>query len=110
MDVTLSDPQWISLYHAHHRYVSEFRKGRSCLAGDAAHVHSPAGAQGMNTGLQGSYNLAWKLALVLRGQANEAILRYVPGGTFTVFGRVLSRRREIPLFVDKHIDLLVAVG
>jgi hypothetical protein len=74
MDVTLSDPQWISLYHAHHRYVAHFRKGRCFLAGDAAHVHSPAGAQGMNTGLQDAYNLAWKLALVLRGQAQEKIL------------------------------------
>ena len=74
MDVTLSDPQWISLYHAHHRYVAQFRKGRCFLAGDAAHVHSPAGAQGMNTGLQDAYNLAWKLALVIRGQAEETIL------------------------------------
>lgn len=74
MDITLSDPQWISLYHAHHRYVSTFRKRRCFLAGDAAHVHSPAGAQGMNTGLQDSYNLAWKLALVCRGQASEALL------------------------------------
>jgi 2-polyprenyl-6-methoxyphenol hydroxylase-like FAD-dependent oxidoreductase len=74
MEVTLSDPQWISLYHAHHRYVAQFRKGRCFLAGDAAHVHSPAGAQGMNTGLQDAYNLAWKLALVIRGQAKETIL------------------------------------
>jgi hypothetical protein len=74
MDVTLSDPQWISLYHAHHRYVAQFRKGRCFLAGDAAHVHSPAGAQGMNTGLQDAYNLAWKLALVIRGQAKQTIL------------------------------------
>ena len=74
MDVTLSDPQWISLYHAHHRYVAQFRKGRCFLAGDAAHVHSPAGAQGMNTGLQDAYNLAWKLALVIRGQAQQMIL------------------------------------
>jgi 2-polyprenyl-6-methoxyphenol hydroxylase-like FAD-dependent oxidoreductase len=74
MDVTLSDPQWISLYHAHHRYVAQFRKGRCFLAGDAAHVHSPAGAQGMNTGLQDAYNLAWKLALVIRGQAEQTIL------------------------------------
>jgi 2-polyprenyl-6-methoxyphenol hydroxylase-like FAD-dependent oxidoreductase len=74
MDVTLSDPQWISLYHAHHRYVAQFRKGRCFLAGDAAHVHSPAGAQGMNTGLQDAYNLAWKLALVIGGRASERLL------------------------------------
>jgi 2-polyprenyl-6-methoxyphenol hydroxylase-like FAD-dependent oxidoreductase len=74
MEVTLSDPQWISLYHAHHRYVAEFRQGRCFLAGDAAHVHSPAGAQGMNTGLQDAYNLAWKLALVIKGEGEERIL------------------------------------
>jgi 2-polyprenyl-6-methoxyphenol hydroxylase-like FAD-dependent oxidoreductase len=74
MDITLSDPEWISLYHAHHRYVAQFRKGRCFLAGDAAHVHSPAGAQGMNTGLQDAYNLAWKLAFVIRGKAEEKIL------------------------------------
>ena len=74
MDVTLSDPQWISLYHAHHRYVAQFRKGRCFLAGDSAHVHSPAGAQGMNTGLQDAYNLAWKLALVIRGQADQTMI------------------------------------
>src|SRR4029434_4909243 len=74
MDVTLSDPQWISLYHAHHRYVAEFRKGRCFLAGDAAHIHSPAGAQGMNTGLQDAYNLAWRLALVIRGDADASLL------------------------------------
>lgn len=74
MELTLSDPQWISLYHAHHRYVAHFRKDRCFLTGDAAHVHSPAGAQGMNTGLQDAYNLAWKLAFVIRGQAGEKIL------------------------------------
>lgn len=74
MDLTLSDPQWISLYHAHHRYVANFRKGRCFLAGDAAHIHSPVGAQGMNTGLQDAYNLAWKLALVIQGRAKEKLL------------------------------------
>ena len=74
MDVTLSDPQWISLYHAHHRYVAEFRKGRCFLAGDAAHIHSPADAQGMNTGLQDAYNLAWRLELVIRDNGEELIV------------------------------------
>jgi 2-polyprenyl-6-methoxyphenol hydroxylase-like FAD-dependent oxidoreductase len=74
MDLTLSDPQWISLYHAHHRYVARFREARCFLAGDAAHIHSPAGAQGMNTGLQDAYNLAWKLALVIRNKADDKLL------------------------------------
>jgi 2-polyprenyl-6-methoxyphenol hydroxylase-like FAD-dependent oxidoreductase len=74
MDVKLYDPRWISAYHAHHRYASTFRKNRCFLAGDAAHIHSPVGAQGMNTGLQDAYNLAWKLALVLKGNAQDSLL------------------------------------
>jgi 2-polyprenyl-6-methoxyphenol hydroxylase-like FAD-dependent oxidoreductase len=74
LDITLSDPQWISVYRAHHRCVAAFRVGRCFLAGDAAHIHSPVGAQGMNTGLQDAYNLAWKLALVSQGRAHQALL------------------------------------
>ncbi len=66
--------EWFSTYKVHSRHVSQFSKGRCFLAGDAAHVHSPVGAQGMNTGIQDGYNLAWKLALVLNGKANETIL------------------------------------
>jgi 2-polyprenyl-6-methoxyphenol hydroxylase-like FAD-dependent oxidoreductase len=74
MDVTLSDPRWLSVYQSHHRYVASFRKGRCFLAGDAAHIHSPVGAQGMNTGLQDAHNLAWKLAMVISGQAGWNVL------------------------------------
>jgi 2-polyprenyl-6-methoxyphenol hydroxylase-like FAD-dependent oxidoreductase len=65
---------WFSTYRIHHRAASRFRKGRCFLLGDAAHIHSPVGAQGMNTGLQDAYNLAWKLALVLRKEAGEPLL------------------------------------
>lgn len=74
LDITLSHPYWVSLYHAHHRCVSTFQKGRCFLVGDAGHIHSPVGAQGMNTGLQDAYNLAWKLAFVHKGLAKEALL------------------------------------
>lgn len=74
LEVHLSNPQWISVYHAHHRAVATFRSGRCFLAGDAAHIHSPVGAQGMNTGLQDAYNLAWKVALVTQGEAGETLL------------------------------------
>lgn len=74
MDVKLSDPDWISTYRSHHRYVSEFKSGRCFVAGDAAHIHSPVGAQGMNTGLQDAFNLAWKLAFVLQGKAKTSLL------------------------------------
>jgi 2-polyprenyl-6-methoxyphenol hydroxylase-like FAD-dependent oxidoreductase len=65
---------WFSTYHIHHRCTERFRDRRCLLAGDAAHVHSPMGGQGMNTGLQDAYNLAWKLALVVKGRAADSLL------------------------------------
>jgi 2-polyprenyl-6-methoxyphenol hydroxylase-like FAD-dependent oxidoreductase len=72
--IDFSDTKWFSVYRLHHRCVSHFRGGRCFLAGDAAHIHSPAGGQGMNTGLQDTYNLAWKLALVIKKIAGENLL------------------------------------
>ena len=63
--VTLSDPIWLANFRINERKVSDYRHGRVLLAGDAAHIHSPAGGQGMNTGMQDAFNLAWKLALML---------------------------------------------
>ena len=60
---------WFSTYHVHHRVASRFREGRVFLLGDAAHIHSPVGGQGMNTGIGDAVNLAWKLAAALRGRA-----------------------------------------
>jgi 2-polyprenyl-6-methoxyphenol hydroxylase-like FAD-dependent oxidoreductase len=65
--IQASDPVWLSSFSINERKVSDYRSGRVFLAGDAAHVHSPAGGQGMNTGMQDACNLAWKLALVARG-------------------------------------------
>jgi len=61
---------WFSHFHIHRRMAPEYRRGRVFLAGDAAHIHSPAGGQGMNTGMQDAYNLAWKLALKQQGKAD----------------------------------------
>lgn len=72
--IRVSDPVWLSHFRIHERKVTEYRRGRVFLAGDAAHIHSPAGGQGMNTGMQDAVNLAWKLALVLRGEAALALL------------------------------------
>jgi 2-polyprenyl-6-methoxyphenol hydroxylase-like FAD-dependent oxidoreductase len=69
-----NDVSWFSTYKVHHRVAAQFKKGHCFLVGDAAHIHSPIGGQGMNTGLQDAYNLAWKLALVLQGQADEQLL------------------------------------
>lgn len=65
---------WFSTYHVHHRVASGFRRQRVLLAGDAAHVHSPVGGQGMNTGIGDAVNLAWKLAAVLDRSADESLL------------------------------------
>ncbi|MEU8761115.1 FAD-dependent oxidoreductase [Streptomyces sp. NPDC048659] len=75
-DLGMHDPRWISRFHSDERQAPAYRVGRVFLAGDAAHVHSPAGGQGMNTGLQDAANLSWKLAAVLRGEARapEALL------------------------------------
>ena len=72
--VRLRDPVWLTYFRLHHRQAARYRSGRIFLAGDAAHVHSPAGAQGMNTGIQDAWNLGWKLALVARGVADPALL------------------------------------
>ncbi|MFI1396366.1 FAD-dependent monooxygenase [Streptomyces sp. NPDC020681] len=75
-DHGMHDPRWISRFHSDERQVPAYRTGRVFLAGDAAHVHSPAGGQGMNTGMQDAANLSWKLASVVKGQAldPEALL------------------------------------
>ncbi|WP_405892349.1 FAD-dependent oxidoreductase [Streptomyces sp. NBC_01527] len=70
-DHGMHDARWISRFHSDERQVPAYRTGRVFLAGDAAHVHSPAGGQGMNTGLQDAANLSWKLATVLRGHAAD---------------------------------------
>jgi len=73
----LSDPVWVTKYKSHHRAADHYRKGRVFLAGDAAHIHSPAGGQGMNTGLQDAANLAWKLAEnILRNAPDELLETY----------------------------------
>jgi 2-polyprenyl-6-methoxyphenol hydroxylase-like FAD-dependent oxidoreductase len=69
-----SDPVWLTNFRINERKVSQYRHGRAFLAGDAAHIHSPAGGQGMNTGMQDAINLSWKLAMVVHGDARESLL------------------------------------
>lgn len=72
--MVVHDPETLTCFRCQIRATSVYRRGRALLAGDAVHIHSPAGGQGMNTGIQDATNLAWKLALVLRHQAPEALL------------------------------------
>ena len=73
-DLKAFDPLWLAGFRINGRKVSQYRWGRVFLAGDAAHVHSPAGGQGMNTGMQDAFNLAWKLAMVIHGTAGDTLL------------------------------------
>jgi 2-polyprenyl-6-methoxyphenol hydroxylase-like FAD-dependent oxidoreductase len=72
--VKIEEVNWYSSYNVHHRVSEKFRVGRVFLAGDAGHIHSPAGGQGMNTGIGDAMNLAWKIAAVLQKKADERIL------------------------------------
>jgi 2-polyprenyl-6-methoxyphenol hydroxylase-like FAD-dependent oxidoreductase len=81
---------WFSTYRIHHRRAERFRDRRCFLLGDAAHIHSPVGAQGMNTGLQDAYNLGWKLALVLSRRAGAAVLDSYEDERIPVAQRLLA--------------------
>lgn len=85
----LRDPLWINGFNLQHRQIQQYRHSRVFLAGDAAHIHSPLGGQGMNTGLQDAYNLAWKLALTQRGLATERLLDSYHAERYPVGHRVL---------------------
>src|SRR3982075_9676 len=74
LKVQVRNVNWFSTYHVHHRVTQHFRKRHAFLLGDAAHIHSPAGGQGMNTGIGDAINLAWKLAAVVAGRAPDALL------------------------------------
>jgi 2-polyprenyl-6-methoxyphenol hydroxylase-like FAD-dependent oxidoreductase len=86
----LYDPAWMARFRIHCRQVKGYRKGRVFLAGDAAHIHSPAGGQGMNSGIQDAHNLAWKLALVASGAGRPELLDSYEQERHAVGAAVLS--------------------
>jgi 2-polyprenyl-6-methoxyphenol hydroxylase-like FAD-dependent oxidoreductase len=96
--VRLHDPVWTSVFRIHHRAATRYRAGPVFLAGDAAHVHSPAGAQGMNTGIQDAINLGWKLALACRGAPDALLDSYD------------AERRAVGEFVLRFTDRLFTVA
>jgi len=103
----VSDPAWMVDFRFHRRMVPRYRVGRVFLAGDAAHIHSPAGGQGMNTGIQDSYNLMWKLALVHRGVSPPSLLDSYhaerhPVAAATLRGTDMLTRRFSTLFAMHH--------
>ena len=114
----LGDPRWTSVFRIHRREAARFRNERVFLLGDAAHIHSPVGGQGMNMGIQDLFNLAWKLSLVLRNGGNpqlldsyeaerkpvdEAVIRQTDRGT-----RLISLHSSVSRFVRDHLMSLLA--
>ena len=123
--VTYGEARWFATYRVHHRVAATFRDGPFFLAGDAAHVHSPVGGQGMNTGLQDAHNLAFKLADVLHGRRRDAwldryqaerrpVARTLVATTDRLFGAITSqrlplralRRLVVPLVAPVAVRLL----
>lgn len=103
VDLHFQSCAWFSTYKIHHRAAERFHQGRCFLLGDAAHIHSPMGAQGMNTGLQDAYNLAWKLAFVVAGRANASLLDTYEQERLPVAQNLLrTTDRGFQLVVDNH--------
>src|SRR5262249_43588539 len=103
LKVTPVRVNWFSTYHVHHRVTDRFRVGRSFLLGDAAHIHSPVGGQGMNTGIGDAMNLAWKLAAVIHGEATDRLLdSYEP--------ERIGFARRLVASTDRAFTLVTAEG
>jgi bifunctional hydroxylase/dehydrase len=92
-DISQGGAQWVSSFTDATRQASEYRRGRVLLAGDAAHIHLPAGGQGLSTGVQDAVNLGWKLALVTRGAAPDALLDTYHAERHPVGQRLLMNTR-----------------
>jgi 2-polyprenyl-6-methoxyphenol hydroxylase-like FAD-dependent oxidoreductase len=119
--VRLRDPVWLTHFRLHHRQAARYRNGRLLLAGDAAHIHSPVGAQGMNTGIQDAWNLGWKLALTVKGRAASQLLdsyqteRWPVGRVllwytdrvFSLFTRVMAGSRVAAWFRKTVVSRIV---
>ncbi len=102
VDINVLKEHWFTIYKLHHRMAESFSRGRCFLVGDAAHIHSPVGGQGMNTGLQDAYNLAWKLAGVINRQLDEKILDTYAAERMPVAKTLLSTTDRIFTMVTAH--------
>ncbi|WP_163529444.1 FAD-dependent monooxygenase [Halobacillus ihumii] len=119
--IDVKEVNWFSTYKVHHRVAEVFRKGRAFLVGDAAHIHSPAGGQGMNTGIGDAMNLGWKLAAVVQGKMKQEVLKTyeterkafaerLVDTTDRVFTRVVSKKRANRLFRKRIAPLLIPLA
>jgi len=101
--VDVKKVNWFATYHVHHRVAQHFRKGRAFVVGDAAHIHSPVGGQGMNTGIGDAINLAWKLKAVLAGGASDSLLD-------TYEGERIAFAQRLAKTTDRIFTLATAEG
>ncbi len=106
---SVGNPNWLAYFKLHHRMVDKYGDGRVFLCGDSAHIHSPIGGQGMNTGIQDSYNLAWKLALVLKGRSPESLLDSYNTERHRVGKGVVSLTDMATKMVGIHNPVLAAI-
>jgi 2-polyprenyl-6-methoxyphenol hydroxylase-like FAD-dependent oxidoreductase len=105
----LSDPTWLSSFRCHRRSTHTYRHGRVVLAGDAVHVHSPAGGQGMNTGIMDAHNLGWKLALVATARASDTLLETYGAERGPVAQQVLGLTHALVQFGTMRQPVKVAL-
>ena len=101
LNVDIQKVNWFSTYRVHHRVARSFRKGRAFLLGDAAHIHSPAGGQGMNTGIGDAVNLAWKLAAVIGGRADQKLLDTYEPERIAFAKKLVSTTDQVFTFVTR---------
>jgi 2-polyprenyl-6-methoxyphenol hydroxylase-like FAD-dependent oxidoreductase len=102
LKLAITRVNWFSTYRVHHRVSSRFRDRRAFLVGDAAHVHSPVGGQGMNTGIADAVNLAWKLAAVMRGDSPESLLATYESERIGFARRLVATTDRIFTFITKR--------
>ncbi|MDR3624576.1 MAG: FAD-dependent oxidoreductase [Chlamydiales bacterium] len=104
-NLKLKSPKWLSYFHINSRQASHYRENRVFLAGDAAHIHSPAGGLGMNTGIQDAYNLGWKLALVIKGESPDSLLNSYESERVPVAHDVLKFTEYFTKVMTSHSSL-----
>jgi 2-polyprenyl-6-methoxyphenol hydroxylase-like FAD-dependent oxidoreductase len=100
---------WSSYFRIHHRHTNQLRVGRVFIAGDAAHIHSPFGGQGMNTGLHDVWNLAWKLDFAVRGRATEALLDSYAAERLPVIAQVIATTHRLTRVMGSHSPVAQAL-
>jgi 2-polyprenyl-6-methoxyphenol hydroxylase-like FAD-dependent oxidoreductase len=103
--IQVTDPAWMVPFRIHCRHVEKYRVGNVFIAGDACHIHSPAGGQGMNTGMQDAYNLGWKLALVARGRARPELLDSYEAERLPIARQLLSMTDSMTRGMERAVKL-----